>query len=519
MKTSDFINKTGQQIAESVPAQEVTQQEETLAEFCAESAEQLYNNILSEGSYQGTHYEVNYIDKSGKDRFSVVTAKSKEEAKEKFKAKHSGTYKRITSLRSTGHDVMKESNGDAVKAAFEEGYEFAKSSKGKGYSNPYSPDIQASQNQAYKQGFLKGRNEVSQRIVSKQDEIAEGTWALPDSRETASQFLDLLKKPIPLASASDVLYDVLGDDELFDRIADLKDLSKKDKIDPSTIDVRGVVIRRMKELLKQSPGWKNQDPKVISTLKSLLKVDESKLISEGIFDFFGPSAQEKAKAEFEARRAARLARESQPKPYDWSNGHYDVTPKRGTITEHVTKLAADYSDHSRSASKCSTCSMFRAPNGCTKVEGVINPNGICKFYSAKTNEGIMDIFKKKPHKYKYDAQGNYVPQIGDPVNVEGYGDMRGDVAYTEHHGGKIAVMLYPEDPTGKKVYRPLALAVEPSRVKPIQQVNEDASAGGTGAGAVATVVGGVGGKPGTGKPKKVGNMIRRNKPQFGKGIY
>jgi hypothetical protein len=50
-------------------------------------------------------------------------------------------------------------------------------------------------------------------------------------------------------------------------------------------------------------------------------------------------------------------------------------------------------------------------------------------------------------------------------------------------------------------------------------VKEDASAGACSAGAVATVVKPLGGKPGTGKPKKVGNMIKRPKVTVGKGVY
>ena len=50
-------------------------------------------------------------------------------------------------------------------------------------------------------------------------------------------------------------------------------------------------------------------------------------------------------------------------------------------------------------------------------------------------------------------------------------------------------------------------------------VNEDAGMGGVTAGAVATVVKPLGGKPGTGKPKKVGNMIKRPKVTVGKGVY
>ena len=51
-------------------------------------------------------------------------------------------------------------------------------------------------------------------------------------------------------------------------------------------------------------------------------------------------------------------------------------------------------------------------------------------------------------------------------------------------------------------------------------VVESASCGGTSAGAIATgVAGAATGKPGTSKPKKVSNVIKRNKPNFGKGVY
>lgn len=49
-------------------------------------------------------------------------------------------------------------------------------------------------------------------------------------------------------------------------------------------------------------------------------------------------------------------------------------------------------------------------------------------------------------------------------------------------------------------------------------INEMATGGASSAGGVATVVAG-GGKPGTGKPKKVGNSVKKQKIQVGKGVY
>lgn len=50
-------------------------------------------------------------------------------------------------------------------------------------------------------------------------------------------------------------------------------------------------------------------------------------------------------------------------------------------------------------------------------------------------------------------------------------------------------------------------------------LNEMASAGATGAGAVAVSMSGPAGKPGTGKPKKIGNAAKMKKVQVGKGVY
>lgn len=51
-----------------------------------------------------------------------------------------------------------------------------------------------------------------------------------------------------------------------------------------------------------------------------------------------------------------------------------------------------------------------------------------------------------------------------------------------------------------------------------KMINETASAGASGASGIATVVAG-GGKPGTGKPKKIANSHKPKKVTVGKGVY
>jgi len=62
-----------------------------------------------------------------------------------------------------------------------------------------------------------------------------GTWNLPQTKEKAKKLQNLLKKPLPASEASDKLYDLLGDDELFDLILE------EQRIFGNDLDVRGMV--------------------------------------------------------------------------------------------------------------------------------------------------------------------------------------------------------------------------------------------------------------------------------------
>jgi hypothetical protein len=71
--------------------------------------------------------------------------------------------------------------------------------------------------------------------------MAEGTWAVPETPEQVKKLTTLLKNPLDAETALDELYDVFGDDELFD------DLEVMKRDEPET-DVRHVVIRRLKDM-------------------------------------------------------------------------------------------------------------------------------------------------------------------------------------------------------------------------------------------------------------------------------
>lgn len=75
--------------------------------------------------------------------------------------------------------------------------------------------------------------------------ITEGTWTLPDTPGAQEQLQALLSEPMPVGAdainATEQLQDILGDDELFDRLAEL---AKRD----AEADARDIIRGRLSEL-------------------------------------------------------------------------------------------------------------------------------------------------------------------------------------------------------------------------------------------------------------------------------
>lgn len=75
--------------------------------------------------------------------------------------------------------------------------------------------------------------------------LVEGTWSMPDTPETQQKLLDFMSQEQPVGAdatdATEQLYDLLGDDQLFDQLSALADQ------DPNS-DCRELVLDRMQEL-------------------------------------------------------------------------------------------------------------------------------------------------------------------------------------------------------------------------------------------------------------------------------
>ena len=84
--------------------------------------------------------------------------------------------------------------------------------------------------------------DVMQEEVESSDEpVTEGTWSIPDTPEKVKELKDLMQQELPADEAQDKIYGILGDDELFDDIAEMADKDPK-------ADVRGMIVRRLDDL-------------------------------------------------------------------------------------------------------------------------------------------------------------------------------------------------------------------------------------------------------------------------------
>ena len=90
------------------------------------------------------------------------------------------------------------------------------------------------------------------------ERLLEGTWQTPDTPEKQAQLLELMSTDLPVGAdatnATEQLYDLLGDDHLFDQLEELADR------DPNA-DSRQVILDRMQEL--------SSDPNVRKVIEQL----------------------------------------------------------------------------------------------------------------------------------------------------------------------------------------------------------------------------------------------------------
>lgn len=69
----------------------------------------------------------------------------------------------------------------------------------------------------------RSKNPMGEEFESWANEIVEGTWSVPDTEEKIGDLIDIMSTPLDAGidgdNASSALYDIIGDDKLFDEIA------------------------------------------------------------------------------------------------------------------------------------------------------------------------------------------------------------------------------------------------------------------------------------------------------------
>ena len=83
--------------------------------------------------------------------------------------------------------------------------------------------------------------EYMDAVSENKEKVTEGTWSIPDTPEKVRELKDLMKQELPADEAQDKIYGILGDDELFDDIAEMEEKDPK-------ADVRGMIVRRLDDL-------------------------------------------------------------------------------------------------------------------------------------------------------------------------------------------------------------------------------------------------------------------------------
>lgn len=90
------------------------------------------------------------------------------------------------------------------------------------------------------------------------NQLMEGVWQLPDTPEKQTKLVDLLSKDLPVGAdatnAKEQLYDLIGDDILFDQLMDLADRD-------ANADARQVILNRMQEM--------GEYPEIMKVINSL----------------------------------------------------------------------------------------------------------------------------------------------------------------------------------------------------------------------------------------------------------
>jgi len=140
--------------------------------------------------------------------------------------------------------------------------------------------------------FMKELTEFEDWATS----VTEATWARPDDARSQEQLQLLMQNPVPMGpdatNATERLYDIFGDDELFDRLAEL---AARD----ADADARPVIQDRLRELGIDLDITAKEEPESVAGMEEDLDVDGVMMTR--------PSNMSSESRDFDLERLRRLA--------------------------------------------------------------------------------------------------------------------------------------------------------------------------------------------------------------------
>jgi hypothetical protein len=81
---------------------------------------------------------------------------------------------------------------------------------------------------------MKKENKFAEQFENWADTIAEGTWAVPNTDEDVDKLIDILSNPLPVGvdgqNATNMLYDLIGDDRLFDKFQEIANIDPEQDV-------------------------------------------------------------------------------------------------------------------------------------------------------------------------------------------------------------------------------------------------------------------------------------------------
>ena len=113
--------------------------------------------------------------------------------------------------------------------------------------------------------------EWANKMISGEQQVNEGTWALPDNDQSVRKFKELMGKTLEFGadaeSATNALYDIFGDDELFDELGSAADLQGPEA------DARPTIVLWFKDFYKEivSQGFDGPSRTFIDEIASYLR--------------------------------------------------------------------------------------------------------------------------------------------------------------------------------------------------------------------------------------------------------